>query len=289
MIRPKKRSLALGSLSWATFGLERTSQEETAWGTHPLAKMQSWLLSFKRDSTKTLTRRIKWENRAIISGPTVSKRATRRALEEAGWVLAGCESSLAPMRKVISWGKPAIFKNLETICFSQPQFLFICKTRRCNETVHKIHLQIRYLYRHFFWAPDTFSYLLHIPYRMILRHLEPSLFQTKPSSVPPSSFTQARKPVESSSFSLPRPKQSQALLIPCPGHSHMNPALFPPGLPTTAPLHLCRKYTATAQVSSPHSLQSSLQITANDISREDLKLSFHCSFYSLYKYLLSPY
>ena len=283
MVRPKKkkkkkRSLALGSLSWAIFSLERTSQEETAWGTHPLAKMQNWLLRFKRDSIKTLTGRIKWENRAIISGPSVSKHATRRTLEEAGWVLAGCESSLASMRKVISWGKPAIFKNLQTICFSQPQFLSFAKL------VGVMRLSTKFTFRSTIYTDlsfelqtQTFSYLLDILYCMTLRHLEPSLSQTKPSSVPPSSFTQARKPVESPSFPLPRPNQPQALLIPCPGHSHMNPALSRLGLPTTAPLHLCRKYTATAHVSSPHFLQSSLQITTNDISREDLNLSLHCS------------
>lgn len=135
---------------------------------------------------------------------------------------------------------------------------------------------------------QTFSDLLDILYRMTLRHPEPSLSQTKPSSVPPSAFTQARKPVESPSFPLPRPNQSQALLIPCPRQSHESCSL-PPGLPTTVPLHLCRKYAAMAHVSSPPFPQSSLQITANDISREDLNLSFHCSFYSLYKYLLSTY
>ena len=172
---PKKGSLALGSLSWAIFSLERTSQKETAWGTHPLAKMQNWLLRFKRDSIKTFTGRIKWENRAIISGPSVSKRATRRTLEEAGWVLAGYESSLAPMRKVISWGKPAIFKNLQTICFSQP-VSFICKTSRCDETVHKIHLQIHYLYRPFFWAPNTD---IQLPSRHPLPH-DPRTSWTQP-------------------------------------------------------------------------------------------------------------
>lgn len=256
MVRPKKRSLAFGSLSWATFGLERTSQEEIAWGTHPLTKMQSWLLSFKRDSTKTLTQRIKWENRVIISGPTVSKRATRRALEEAGWVLAGCESSPAPMRKVISWGKPAIFKNLETICFSQPQFLSSAKlvgvTRLSTKSTFR---SVIYTDISFELQTQTFNYLLDIPYHMIFRHLEPSLFQTKPSSVPPSSFTQARKPVESPSFSLPRPKQSQALLIPCPGPSHMNPsALFPPGTAhdcSTTPLQEVHCHCPSLQSSLP--------------------------------------
>lgn len=255
MVRPKKRSLALGSLSWATLGSERTSQEEIAWGTHPLTKMQSWLLSFKRDSTKTLTRRIKWENRVIISGPTVSKRVTRRALEEAGWVLAGCESSLAPMRKVISWGKPAILKNLETIRFSQPQFLSSAKL------VGMMRLSTKSTFRSVIYTDISFE--LQTDIQLSSRHPLPHDPQTSwtqpvpnhPSSVPPSSFTQARKPVEIPSFSLPRPKQSQALLIPCPGPSHMNPsALFPPGTAhdcSTTPLQEVHCHCPSLQSSLP--------------------------------------
>lgn len=73
----------------------------------PLAKRQCWLLRFKGIQQK-LTRRTKGENRAIILGPNVSDVLTGRVGTPAGNVSSG--------------GKPAHFKNLETTCFSQPQF-----------------------------------------------------------------------------------------------------------------------------------------------------------------------
>lgn len=168
----------------------------------------------------------------------------------------------------------------EASCFSSS---FTCKTVKYGKTVQEIHRQTCY---HIDLSSElqthTLKCLLESSTSVFLRHLNPYMLQSKPGFVLLSPLAQDKKPRESTPFSLsllPKPNQ-----LPSPASSlsytaHFSP--FPwPLWPPPHHHHFC--------LLRPDSLQSSLQIIVNDISRKALSSSFHCSFYTL-KYFLSIY
>lgn len=123
---------------------------------------------------------------------------------------------------------------------------------------------------------------------MFLRHLKPNTFQTKPSSVPPSPGPESP---ENHPLTSLLPLQTSArfaysvltrlTLIPS-----VSASLVPPSRHSPTPVQYAHHPSPRPH---PISLQSSLQTAASDISREDLTMPFHSSFYSLNKYLLGTY
>lgn len=111
----------------------------------------------------------------------------------------------------------------------------------------------------FEFQTQTFNCLLHILTYMVLRHLKPNLSQTNPSRVPLSSFTQARKPGESTPFSLPllpRPKQSPGPAYSLPSTQLTSILLLSPSRDCSRPL-VCTSAGSTAPLPKPAALTPS--------------------------------